>query len=80
MLTGRIATWASHPISVSVSDPVKLGKVEYFVDNLPICTATPVQGVCSITVLGKGKNYTVKVRATGSTGKISEKSVVLKAE
>jgi hypothetical protein len=80
MLTGRIATWASHPISVSVSDPVNLSKVEYFVDNLPICTATPVQDLCSITVLGKGKNYTVKVRATGSTGKMSEKSVVLKAE
>jgi hypothetical protein len=54
--------------------------VEYFVNNTQICASTPITGTCSITVLSKIKTYTIKVRVTGLTGIMTEKSVPVRGE
>jgi hypothetical protein len=50
------------------------------VNNTPICASTPVSGTCSVSVLSKIKTYTIKVRVTGLTGIVTEKSVPVRGE
>ena len=77
---GKIASFSAQPISLQIATPSQVSKVEYFVNNTPICASTPVSGTCSVSVLSKIKTYTIKVRVTGLTGIVTEKSVPVRGE
>jgi hypothetical protein len=80
MTSGKIPSFSPHPIVLQIANPSQVSKVEYFVNNTQICPSTPLTGTCSITVLSKIKTYVLKVRLTGTSGVVTEKSVTVRGE
>jgi len=77
---GAIASWTSVPLTLSVTQPSQVSKIEYFVNSTAVCSTIPATGVCSISLLTRTKTYSIKVRITTTGGTTVEKTLSLRGQ